>query len=139
MGKITTVYKGDMLFESQCGKHSIIIDVPGPMGGKDRGPTPPDVFIASLGSCVAAFVANYCEKIGIDSTDLSVDVTFDKADDPTRLTSIAVTILLPQATCQNRRKALQRVAEHCPVHETIDTMEGVDMKIMDKADLAAAG
>ena len=139
MGKITTVYKGDMLFESQIGKHAIIVDVPSSMGGKDRGPTPPDVFIASLGSCVAAFVASYCEKTGINSTDLSVDVAFDKADDPTRLTNIAVTILLPEATCQNRRKALQRVAEHCPVHETIDTMEGIAMKIMDKADLAATG
>ena len=138
MGKITTVYKGDMLFESQCGKHIITIDVPGGMGGSDRGPTPPDVFIASLGSCVAAFVANYCNQTGIDATDLSVDVLFDKADDPTRLTNIAVNILLPNATCKHRRKALKRVAEHCPVHETIGTMEDVDMKILDKADLAAA-
>ena len=57
MAKITTYYKGDMLFESKLGAHSVIIDVPAGMGGKDRGPTPPEIFIASLGSCVGAFVA----------------------------------------------------------------------------------
>ena len=50
MAKITTYYKGDMLFESKLGTHSIIIDVPAGMGGTDRGPTPPELFIASLGS-----------------------------------------------------------------------------------------
>ena len=47
MAKITTYYKGDMLFESKLGNHSVIIDVPAGMGGQDRGPTPPELFIAS--------------------------------------------------------------------------------------------
>ena len=38
MPSITTYYKGDMLFESQIGKHTITIDVPPAMGGSDRGP-----------------------------------------------------------------------------------------------------
>ena len=84
MGTVTTIYKGDMLFESKLGNHSLIIDVPASMGGSDRAPTPPEIFVASLGSCVAAFVASYCEKTGIDATDLSVDVTFDKVENPTR-------------------------------------------------------
>ena len=136
MGKITTFYKGDMLFESQMGNHKLTIDVPPAMGGSDRGPTPPEVFIASLGSCVGAFVANYCAKSGIDATDLSVDVSFDKADNPTRLINLEVTIFLPHGECKNRRQALQRVAEHCPVHETIETMEAVAMKIMDKTEMS---
>ena len=28
MGKVTTYYKGDMLFESKLGNHSVLIDVP---------------------------------------------------------------------------------------------------------------
>lgn len=138
MGKITTDYKGDMLFESHVGNHSMLIDVPASMGGKDRAPTPPEVFIASLGSCVGAFVANYCQQSGIDATGLSVDVTFDKADNPARLINITVSIMLPHAECKNRRLAMQRVAEHCPVHETIETVEGIEMKIFDMRDLAEA-
>ncbi len=137
MGTISTFFKGDMLFESVMGNHTLTIDVPPAMDGKDRGPTPPEVFIASLGSCVGAFVASYCADRGIDATDMRVDVSFDKAENPARLVNLQVTIIMPYAECKNRRQALQRVAEHCPVHETIETMEGVEMKIIDKTEMEA--
>lgn len=138
MGKITTYYKGDMLFESKLGNHSVTIDVPAEMGGSDRAPTPPEFFVASLGACVAAFVARYCTDHGIDTTDMSVDVTFDKVPDPTRLTNMKVLVHMPHADCGNREKALLRVAEHCPVHETMETLEGVEIKILDSKAMAMA-
>lgn len=132
MATITTVYKGDMAFESQIGDHTITIDVPAPMGGKDRGPTPPEVFIASLGSCIGAFVAQYCEKSGIDDSGMSVDMNFEKASDPTRLVNIKAIVKLPNGECGKRLKAVQAVAEHCPVHATINDMDGLSIKIIDK-------
>lgn len=132
MGKLTTYYKGDMLFESKVGNHSILIDVPPAMGGSDRSPTPPEFFVASLGSCVAAFVANYCHQVGIDSRDMSVDVTFDKAEDPTRLVNLKVQINLPYGDVEKREKAILRVAEHCPVHETMETLQGVEITLNGK-------
>ncbi|MDI9547720.1 MAG: OsmC family protein [Chloroflexota bacterium] len=138
MGKISTYYKGDMLFESEMGNHKLVIDVPPAMGGRDRGPTPPEVFVASLGSCVAAFVAQYCERNGVNTADLSVDVAFDKADDPSRLVNLKDTVNLPHGECKQRKAALQRVAEHCPVHETISTLGGIEIEILDKATRLAA-
>jgi putative redox protein len=132
MAKITTVYKGDMLFESKIGNHSLVIDVPDSMGGTDRGPTPPQIFIASLGSCIAAFVANYCNNVGLDTTGMSVDVSFEKVEDPTRLTNVVVDVNLPNAATKGREKAILRVAGHCPVHETICTLEEVDIIIKGK-------
>lgn len=129
MATITTYYKGDMLFESKLGKHSILVDVPATMGGSDRGPTPPELFVASLGSCIGAFVANYCHKSGVEAKDLTVDVSFDKADDPTRLVNLKVKVKLPSGKCKGREKALLRVAEHCPVHETIATLKGIDFEL----------
>jgi putative redox protein len=129
MGKVRTFYKGDMLFESKLGNHSVLIDVPSGMGGSDRGPTPPELFIASLGSCVGAFVANYCGNSGVDISDMTVDVTFDKVEDPTRLVNLKVDVNLPHGDCKKRQKAILRVAEHCPVHETIATLEGIEINI----------
>lgn len=137
MAKITTYYRGDMLFESKLGNHSLIIDVPASMGGKDRGATPPEVFIASLGSCVGAFVAQYCARSGVDASDMTVDVTFDKVENPTRLTNLKVRVELPKGQCADRQKAIQRVAEHCPVHETILTLQGIDIDILGQEQLAA--
>jgi len=127
MGKVTTHYKGDMLFGTTLGSHEVLIDVPTGMGGQDRGPTPPEFFVASLGSCVAALVANYCNQAGLNSEGLSVDVTFDKVADPTRLANINVEVNLPNADVKGREKALLRVAERCPVHETLCTMDKVNI------------
>lgn len=132
MSTISTIYKGDMLFQTQInGYHAILTDVPDAMGGKDRAPTPPQYFIVSLGACVGAMVANYCKSHGIDSTDMKVDVKFEKADKPTRLTDLKIKVTLPNAECAGKQaEILKRVAEHCPVHETINMMQNVDFEIV---------
>lgn len=132
MAQITTTHKGDMLFATQMGSHTIQIDVPASMGGDDRGPTPPELFVASLGSCIGAFVASYCRDHGIDATDMTVDITFDKAQNPTRLVNLKAIVNMPNATCHNREAAIKRVAEHCPVHETIATMSDIEFVIRDR-------
>lgn len=138
MGAIVTRYLGNMLFESQLGNYKLLIDVPASMGGADRGPTPPELFVASLGSCVAAFAAQYCDRAGIDASDMTVTVSFDKSENPTRLTNLRVTINLPHGVCGEREAALLRVVEHCPVHETIATLGEVQFEIVDASALAAA-
>jgi hypothetical protein len=81
---------------------------------------------------VAAFVAGYRERVGLDDRDLSVDVHYDKAEDPTRFVNLSVTVRLPHATCGDREQALRRVAEHCPVHATISTLERISIEILDR-------
>ncbi len=135
MATLTTVYKGDMLFEASDGTHTIHIDVPSGMGGQERGFMPPQLFIVSLGACVAALITEYCEKHGIDATGLEVDVNFDKAQKPSRLENIKAVVKLPNADVKNREKALQHVARHCPVHETIMTTKDMDIEILDRSAL----
>jgi uncharacterized OsmC-like protein len=137
MPTITTTYQGDMAFETMLGRHRLLIDVPAAMGGKDRAPTPPELFVASLGSCVAAFVASYCQRVGLDSRELTVEVSYDKAEEPTRLVGLTVTIRLPHAVCGDRQEAIRRVARHCPVHETMATLAEVQFQILDRVNQAA--
>jgi putative redox protein len=137
MPTITTSYRGDISFAADLSGHRLVIDVPASMGGKGRGPTPPELFVTSLGSCVAAYVAAYCQTAGLDSRDLSVDVSYAKAVDPTRLVDLSITVNLPHADC-GQRQAIRRVAERCPVHETIATLSQVHFEIRDRAALATA-
>lgn len=134
MAQIVTHYKGDMLFESHIGTHVLTIDVPADMGGEDRGPIPPQLFVASLGSCIGAFVAQYCEINGIDATGMTVEMNYTKTAYPTRLTDLQAVIKLPRGDCGARRKAIERVADLCPVHETIKTMDGLAITILGKGD-----
>jgi uncharacterized OsmC-like protein len=136
MATITTTSRGDGSFEAALGRHRVLVDVPESMGGSDRGPTSTELFVASLGSCVAAFVADWCARVGLDATDLSVDVSYEQAEEPTRLVDLDVAINLPKAEVGERLDAIRRVAEHCPVHETVEyTLEAIDLEVRDATTL----
>ncbi|HET7235116.1 MAG TPA: OsmC family protein [Actinomycetota bacterium] len=142
MSTITTYYRGDMSFEAVMGEHRLLIDAPATIGGKGRGPSPPDLFVTSLGSCVAAFVAHYCETVGLDTTDLTVDVSFGQVEGeppcPTCLVDIEVVINLPHAEVGARERAIERVAEHCPVHETVEyRLKAIAFEVRDRTKVAA--
>lgn len=130
MATITTYYKGNMLFESKVGNHTLSIDVPEDVGGRDRGPTPLELFVASLGSCIGVYVASYCEKNGIDDTGMTVEINFEKVSNPTRLANLKAIIRLPKGDCGHRVKAIEQTAMHCAVHNTIRTMKELAIEVL---------
>ncbi len=126
MANINISYKGDMLFETTLGPHRIQIDVPSTMNGKNRGPTPPELFFLSLASCIAAFVANYCNNTKIDTKDMEVELEYEKMPEGC-FGNLRARIKLPRADFKDREEAILKVAEHCPVHSTICEFEGLDI------------
>jgi uncharacterized OsmC-like protein len=134
MASVTSKHLGDMVFETQVGEHKILNDVPPTpdWGGKGRYPTPPDYFVASLSSCIAAFVVQYANQAGIDTADMSVEIDYEKATKPAHLKDLAVKINLPKADVGNRLAALKRVSGQCTVHETICKMEGLPIEVRDR-------
>jgi uncharacterized OsmC-like protein len=108
------------------------------MGGQGRAATPPDLFVVSIGACIAAFVAYYCEQQGIDTRDLRVETAYEKTDKPAFLTDFRVDVHLPHGECGDRHAAVERVAEHCIIHETLHHLKNLEINIRDKSDLAAA-
>jgi uncharacterized OsmC-like protein len=132
MAKITTRYKGDMLFESKLGNHSLLIDMPSSMGGADRGPRPSELFIAALASSIGAAVADHCTRLGFDTHEMTVDFQFDEVDQPTRLANLQVTIRLPHCACAGQEQAILDLAEHCLIYETLVKRNGIQIELVDR-------
>jgi len=135
MPSVKTIHKGDMVFETEVGAHRVLNDVmPTPeWGGKGRHPTPPDYFVTSISSCIAAFVVQYCDRSGLDSSGMSIELSFEKAENPAHLKNFAVDIHLPNAVVGDRLQALKRTAHACTVHETIARMaDTMTIQVTDK-------
>jgi putative redox protein len=130
MPTITTQAVGDKSFETLVGRHRIVSDVPAAMGGQDRGPESAQLFVVSLGACVATLVQEYCDHHDLDGRDLRVDVDFEQVGPSSRLRHIRVRIAVPHADLADERlrTILQRVAEHCPVHEAISTTDAIEFE-----------
>jgi putative redox protein len=115
----------------------IHVDQPIEAGGGDAGPTPTELFVASLAACVAFYARRYLARHGLPADGLDVTATYTMSDrPPARVAGIAVRITPPAALPDHRRKALIAVAEHCAVHNSI--MRTPDIRIdMDQAAQAA--
>jgi putative redox protein len=79
--KVQVEIKQGAGFKTECraGKHLVIIDQPATAGGTDAGPTPLDVQLIALGSCVAAIgriIANQ-RKLAVRGIEVTVEGDLD--------------------------------------------------------------
>ena len=132
MSKITTAYKGDMLFESKLGNHRVMSDMPALMGGKDRAPEPSALFIAALGSSIGGAVADHCQRLNLDTRDMTIDIAFNELEDPTRLANLQVTVRLPHCVCAGQEQAILHLTEHCSIYESLVMLKGMQIELVDK-------
>ncbi|OGL40795.1 MAG: hypothetical protein A3C43_00535 [Candidatus Schekmanbacteria bacterium RIFCSPHIGHO2_02_FULL_38_11] len=126
--EMTISYKGGKKFVAPCRSHNIVIDQPLDNDGKDEGPTPPELFIASLGSCIGVYVLAYCKNAGIKTEGMAINVKWEKAKNPDRIGEIKVDIKLPEDVGK-RKAALLKVAEHCLIHNTIHHQPKIEINL----------
>jgi hypothetical protein len=71
--------------EIQARSHTITCDQPADNGGEDSGMTPPELLLASLGSCAAFYAAQYLRTRNLTQSGVEVTVTAGKLLQPARL------------------------------------------------------
>lgn len=135
MAKIISKYQGNGLVEAQIGKHRITVDKSYQTGGKDRGPSPVELFVSSLGTCVTMVISTYCEEHNIDASDLMVEIHYETDELQSRITCVTVNIELPFGNIQDREQALARVAKLCGIHKTIQTLGNIEFTILGKKEI----
>ena len=129
MPEITVKHKDDMEFETQIGNHNLTIDIPPENNGKDRGPTPPQLFIASLSSCIAIFVASYCSNAAMQQDFNAKGLSYDKLTNPSSLGNLKAVIKIPNGDVGKREKGVIRAAELCLIQETIRLSPEVELTL----------
>ena len=104
-------------YEAVVRGHRIAVDQPAGSGGNDSAPTPVELFVASLATCVAFYAGSYLTRHGYGRGDLTVSAGFAMASDhPARVSDIRVTVRVPANIPAKHRPALRAVARHCTVH-----------------------
>jgi len=129
-------HRGGDRFDIDVRGHVIGVDQPVEDGGDDTAPTPTELFIASLASCVAFYARRYLARHDLPTEGLVVEATFDMGTRPARVSGIDVRLILPAGVPAERRDALLAVAAHCTVHNTLTTTPKVAITL---ADVAADG
>ena len=132
--EITVEYLGSLQFEIKARNHSIICDQPLEDGGFDEGATPPELLLASLGSCSAFYAAQYLRKHKLAGEGSRVRVTCDKVKTPVpRLTNFVIEVDALVELTDEHRKGIRDAVEHCLVHNTLLHAPKITLKVESRA------
>jgi putative redox protein len=110
---------GALQFNIKARQHTIVSDQPEEDGGFDEGMTPPELLLASLGSCAAYYAAQYLRKQQLAKEGVRVRVTADKIKDPPRLGNFRIEVDTPLALNIEQQKGLEESVLHCLIHNTL--------------------
>lgn len=122
-------WQADDRFAIEVRGHTIIVDQPPEVGGEDLGPTPTELFVASLASCVAFYARRYLRRHHLDPTGLQVTTRFAMGTRPARVAVVDLEITLPTDLPPGRREGLLAQAAHCTVHNSITHAPGIEIRL----------
>ncbi|NIM04768.1 MAG: OsmC family peroxiredoxin [Armatimonadetes bacterium] len=132
MESMVVDYKGGHRFRTDVRGHEIVSDQP-PGKGEDTGPTPPELFISSLGACIGVYMVFFAERHNISLEGMKVEMKWEKEQNPPRIEKIQAKIILPSGVPKRYREPLHKSAICCLLHNTINHTPHIeiDMSIAD--------
>ena len=111
--------------------NELVVDQPAPASG-DEGPTPTELFVASLAACGAFYARRFLARHGLADGALTVTADFAMAADHSRVAPIALRVQTPAGVPPELRGALERVVDACTVHNSIRHGPAVSVEIVAK-------
>jgi uncharacterized OsmC-like protein len=119
-------------FNIQARSHSIVCDQPAENGGEDAGMTPPELMLASLGSCAAFYAVQYLKTRNLAQSGVEVTVTSEKLKQPARLGNFRIQVVSPVSLTEEQTEGLMRSVHHCLIHNTLLTPPEIAIELTTK-------
>ncbi|MFN9266001.1 MAG: OsmC family protein [Acidobacteriota bacterium] len=112
-------YETDARCVAETRGHQIIIDQPLDNHGTDEGMTPPELLLASLGTCAMYYAADYLRRNQLPAKGMEVFVDAEKATAPARLGRFTIRVVIPEVNDPAHLEGARRTAEKCLVKNTL--------------------
>jgi putative redox protein len=117
MNTATARYAGNLRTEAThtASGNTILTDAPVDNHGRGEAFSPTDLVSAALGSCMMTIMGIVAERLNVDLTGVTYDVTKHMAAEPRRIRQIDVQFKLPATLNLKERTTLENAARTCPV------------------------
>ncbi len=133
---ITVAHEGGDRLRIGVRGHEVIADQPLVDGGADSGPTPTELFVASLAACIAHYAQRFLRRHGLPTEGLRVSCDYSWASNPHRVGAIDLVVTAP-GLVDAKREAFSRVIEHCTVHTSIANPPAIKIRMSEQRTAAA--
>lgn len=119
---VATIGTTDWATTVTAGRHSLVADEPAALGGRDAGPAPYDLLLASLGACTAITLRMYAKRKDWPLSEVEVDLKHYKDADRSKIERV---LRLTGDLDAGQRARLADIAERTPV--TLTLKAGADI------------
>ena len=117
LGTVTVCHDENDSFDIEIRGHHMTVDQPLGDGGRDSGPTPTELLVASLASCAAHYARRFLVRHDLpDHVEVVAD--WSMARTPARVGTIVLTVTT-EAIPADLQERFSRSVAHCTVHHTL--------------------
>ncbi|MFT0212517.1 OsmC family protein [Pseudomonas sp. F1_0610] len=130
----------NMTISMQCGNHEIRMDQPKNAGGSDKGPTPPELLLASLAGCVGSIarIVAHQQKLNIKGMQFKAEGDFnpDKllgkdTEDRAGFQQIRLEVSIDSDLNKEQQLAfLAEVERRCPIADNLLNLSTIDTQLV---------
>ena len=117
--EIIVEHLGAVQFEIKARQHTVISDQPADNKGFDEGMTPPELLLASLGSCAAFYAVDYLVRNKLERDGVRTRVTAEKVKGPFRLDNFKIEVEVPGGLDEAHLKGIEEAVHRCLIHNTL--------------------
>jgi uncharacterized OsmC-like protein len=127
--EVTVEHLGGVQFEIKARQHRIACDQPAENGGFDEGMTPPELLLASLGSCAGFYAAQYLKKHHLAAEGTMVRVSAEKDTNPPRMNNFRIQVEVPPGISDQHHEGIEEAVGHCLIHNTLLNSPTISLEV----------
>jgi putative redox protein len=136
--EIKVEHLGAVQFEVSTRGLKIISDQPTESGGHNEGMTPPELLLASLGSCAGYYAVDYLKRNGLLVDGTRVQVTAEKVKPAVktgekplgmRIDNFKINVEVPRELTPEQRRGVEDAVHRCLIHNTLLSPPKIELEV----------
>lgn len=129
MARVEVDFLEGVAVSAKVGNFTVLSDQPVSNGGNGAAPSPFELFMVSIANCAAYFALAFCRERELSTEGMKLSTDFEKDPETKTLSSVRISLVLPNGFPEKYKKPILRTMEQCSVKRAIAAQPGFTLSV----------